>query len=121
METSWLTTLLIWTAISLIVWYIISTVWHYSLFYRMGIPGPFPYPIVGTFVYMMRQGFRDFQISNYKRYEGHKVSKRKHNLKISNKNLVTWYIYKKKKKKKKKKHFLSIPKILHDDNSECGV
>ncbi|KAK3797299.1 hypothetical protein RRG08_008674 [Elysia crispata] len=49
------------------------TVWHYSLFYRMGIPGPFPYPIVGTFVYMMRQGFRDFQISNYKRYEGHKV------------------------------------------------
>ncbi|GFN81656.1 cytochrome p450 [Plakobranchus ocellatus] len=67
------TSILIWVATGLFLWYIISALWHYSLFYRLGIPGPRPFPVLGTFGYMMRQGFRDFQISNYERYRGNKV------------------------------------------------
>ncbi|GFR89983.1 cytochrome P450-like protein [Elysia marginata] len=73
MDTCCLTTVLTWAAVSLFLWYIISTVWHYSLFYRLGIPGPFPFPVVGTFYCIMRQGLYNFQKVNYERYRGHKV------------------------------------------------
>ncbi|KAB5531151.1 hypothetical protein PHYPO_G00137600 [Pangasianodon hypophthalmus] len=69
METSFLPSLsLTWSLVVLAVTLLfIYSVWPYGFFKKLGIPGPRPWPFVGTFL-SYRKGFYNFDTECFKKY-----------------------------------------------------
>ncbi|XP_034154420.2 cytochrome P450 3A56-like [Pangasianodon hypophthalmus] len=69
METSFLPSLsLTWSLVVLAVTLLfIYSVWPYGFFKKLGIPGPRPWPFIGTFL-SYRKGFYNFDTECFKKY-----------------------------------------------------